>query len=213
VEQSFFKDQLAYQNNEETKKVAAGQLINNVGEQVLIHNNTAYLFPQKTNLNVSTQVQNSRWKDINDVGSNEEQKNAVFKVWINHGEKADKAAYQYLIMPGINKPAKARKLADNFVILNQTNVQAVYSKSANKLMLVFFRPSETEIEGIKIKADQACIVLIENPGSGNPELYVADPSRKVKEVNIEIGTEKINIQLPVTLDYAGSSVHYKKTNP
>lgn len=155
-------------------------MINNVGEQLLIHNNTAYLFPQKTNLNVSTQVQNGRWKDINDVGSNEEHKNAVFKVWINHGEKADKAAYQYLIMPGINKPAKARKLADNFVILNQTNVQAVYSKSANKLMLVFFRPSETEIEGIKIKADQACIVLIENPGSGNPELYVADPSRKVK---------------------------------
>ncbi|AQX83753.1 silent information regulator protein Sir2 [Elizabethkingia bruuniana] len=212
VEQSFFKDQLVYQNNEETKKVAAGQLINNVGEQVLIHNNTAYLFPQKTNLNVSTQVQNGRWKDINDVGSNEEQKNAVFKVWINHGEKADKAAYQYLIMPGIHKPAKARKLADNFVILNQTNVQAVYSKSANKLMLVFFRPSETEIEGIKIKADRACIILIENPGSENPELYVADPSRKAKEVNIELGTEKINIQLPVTLDYAGSSVHYKKTN-
>ena len=64
-------------------------------------------------------------------------------------------------------------------------------------MLVFFRPSETEIEGIKIKADQACIILIENPGSENPELYVADPSRKPK-VNIELGTEKINIQLPVS---------------
>ncbi|WP_260398599.1 polysaccharide lyase beta-sandwich domain-containing protein [Elizabethkingia miricola] len=80
-------------------------------------------------------------------------------------------------------------------------------------MVVFFRPSEAEVKGIKIKADQACVILIENPGSENPELYITDPSRKAKEVNIELGTEKINIQLPVALDYAGSSVHYKKTNP
>ncbi|WP_047034192.1 polysaccharide lyase family 8 super-sandwich domain-containing protein [Elizabethkingia anophelis] len=210
VEQSFFKDKLVYQNNGETKNVESGKLIKNTGEQMLIHNNTAYLFPQKTNLNISTQIQNGRWKDINDVGSTEEQKNAVFKVWIDHGEKATKASYQYIIMPGIRKSLKAKRIADDFIIENQKDVQAVYSKSANKLMLVFFRPAETQIKGIKIKADQACVILIENPGSNNPELYIADPSRKAKEVNVQLGAEKINIQLPVTLDYAGSSVHYKK---
>ncbi len=125
-------------------------------------------------------------------------------------KKATKASYQYIIMPGIRKSLKAKRIADDFIIENQKDVQAVYSKSANKLMLVFFRPAETQIKGIKIKADQACVILIENPGSNNPELYIADPSRKAKEVNVQLGAEKINIQLPVTLDYAGSSVHYKK---
>lgn len=47
VEQSFFKDQLVYQNNGETKNAESGKLIKNTGEQMFIHNNTAYLFPQK----------------------------------------------------------------------------------------------------------------------------------------------------------------------
>ncbi|WP_407483244.1 polysaccharide lyase family 8 super-sandwich domain-containing protein [Elizabethkingia meningoseptica] len=212
VEQNFFKDPVLYQSSGNKKEIGAGQFINNKDQQILIHRNTAYVFPQETNLNISTQNQKGRWKDINDVGSTEEQDLSVFKVWIDHGAKANEAAYQYFIIPGIRKMEKAKKITNDFIVLNQQDVQAVYQKSSEKLMVVFFRPAETEISGIKIKADQPCAVLVENLLSKQPEIYVADPSRKIKEVSLQIGTQQMNIQLPVTPDYAGSSIHYKKTN-
>ncbi|MDE5430650.1 polysaccharide lyase family 8 super-sandwich domain-containing protein [Elizabethkingia meningoseptica] len=212
VEQNFFKDAVLYQNSGNKKEIGAGQFINNKDKQILIHRNTAYVFPQETNLNISTQNQKGRWKDINDVGSSEEQDLSVFKIWIDHGAKANEAAYQYFIIPGIRKMEKAKKITNDFIVLNQQDVQAVYQKSGEKLMVVFFRPAETEISGIKIKADQPCAVLVENLLSKQPEIYVADPSRKIKEVSLQIGIQQMNIQLPVTPDYAGSSIHYKKTN-
>lgn len=68
VEQNFFKDVVLYQSSGNKKEIGAGQFINNKDKQILIHRNTAYVFPQETNLNISTQNQKGRWKDINDVG-------------------------------------------------------------------------------------------------------------------------------------------------
>ena len=64
--------------------------------------------------------------------------------------------------------------------------------------------------GQVIKADRACTFLIENLEAQNPEVFVSDPSRKKKEVNLGIGKENIHINLPTDRAFAGSSVHYKK---
>ncbi|MDV3666364.1 polysaccharide lyase family 8 super-sandwich domain-containing protein [Elizabethkingia anophelis] len=210
VEQNFFKDKVIYQNLVDKHKLKEGQLVNSKDQQVLIHRNTAYIFKEKTNLYISTQTQKGTWKELTELGSTDEKQSAVFKVWINHGKKADNGSYQYFIVPGIRSVNRAKKIADDFIVWNRKDVHAVYKKSSKKLMLVFFNPAQIEVEGRMIKADRACTVLIEDLEAQSPELFVSDPSRKEKEVNLGIGKENIHINLPTDRAFAGSSVHYKK---
>lgn len=105
---------------------------------------------------------------------------------------------------------KAEKTSDNFIIWNQKDVHAVYKKTSGKLMLIFFKASQIQILGQTIQADRPCAVLIENLTPQNMALFVSDPSRKEKEVNLKIGNENIHINLPTDRAFAGSSVHYKK---
>ncbi|WP_260255386.1 polysaccharide lyase family 8 super-sandwich domain-containing protein, partial [Elizabethkingia anophelis] len=210
VEQNFFKDKVIYQNLVDKHKLKEGQLVNNKDQQVLIHRNTAYIFKEKTNLYISTQTQKGTWKELTELGSTDEKQSAVFKVWINHGKKADNGIYQYFIVPGIRSVNRAKKIADDFIVWNRKDVHAVYKKSSKKLMLVFFNPAQIEVEGRMIKADRPCTVLIEDLEAQSPELFVSDPSRKEKEVNLGIGKENIHINLPTDRAFAGSSVHYKK---
>ncbi|EPL7680925.1 polysaccharide lyase family 8 super-sandwich domain-containing protein, partial [Elizabethkingia anophelis] len=210
VEQNFFKDKVIYQNLVDKHKLKEGQLVNSKDQQVLIHRNTAYIFKEKTDLYISTQTQKGTWKELTELGSTDEKQSAVFKVWINHGKKADNGSYQYFIVPGIRSVNRAKKIADDFIVWNRKDVHAVYKKSSKKLMLVFFNPAQIEVEGRMIKADRPCTVLIEDLEAQSPELFVSDPSRKEKEVNLGIGKENIHINLPTDRAFAGSSVHYKK---
>ena len=127
-------------------------------------------------------------------------------------KKADNGSYQYFIVPSIRSVNRANKITDDFIVWNRKDVHAVYKKSSKKkkLMLVFFNPAQIEVEGRMIKADRPCTVLIEDLEAQSPELFVSDPSRKEKEVNLGIGKENIHINLPTDRAFAGSSVHYKK---
>ena len=209
VEQNFFKDKVTYRNSVDKYEVKGGQLVNSNDQQILLHRNTAYIFPEKTNLTISSQIQKGTWKELTELGSTEEKKSAVFKLWINHGKKVNNGSYQYFIVPGIRNVNRAKKMAADFTIWNQKDVHAVYQKSSKKLMLVFFRSAEIDVMGQVIKADRACTFLIENLEAQSPEVFVSDPSRKEKEVNLGIGKENIHINLPTDRAFAGSSVHYK----
>ncbi|OPC28947.1 silent information regulator protein Sir2 [Elizabethkingia meningoseptica] len=210
VEQNFFKDKVLYSNTAGKKIFKEDQLYTANDQQILIHRNTAYVFPQKTNLNISTNLQKGNWKELTELGNPDELQNAVFKVWIDQGKKTTQSAYQYFIIPDVKSLNKAEKTSDNFIIWNQKDVHAVYKKTSGKLMLIFFKASQIQILGQTIQADRPCAVLIENLTPQNMALFVSDPSRKEKEVNLKIGNENIHINLPTDRAFAGSSVHYKK---
>ncbi|WP_407483242.1 polysaccharide lyase family 8 super-sandwich domain-containing protein [Elizabethkingia meningoseptica] len=210
VEQNFFKDKVLYSNTAGKKIFKEDQRYTANDQQVLIHRNTAYVFPQKTDLNISTKLQKGNWKELTELGNPDELQNSVFKVWIDHGKKATQSTYQYFIIPDVKSLNKAEKISDNFIIWNQKDVHAVYKKTSGKLMLIFFKASQIEILGQTIQADRPCAVLIENLTPQNMALFVSDPSRKEKEVNLKIGNENIHINLPTDKAFAGSSVHYKK---
>ena len=87
VEQNFFKDKVTYRNSVDKYEVKEGHLVNSNDQQILLHRNTAYIFPERTNLTISSQIQKGTWKELTELGSTEEKQSAVFKLWINHGKK------------------------------------------------------------------------------------------------------------------------------
>jgi chondroitin AC lyase len=79
--------------------------------------------------------------------------------------------------------------------------------------VVFYEAGVLTDDNITIKVDQPCIVMVKNIATKNPEIHLADPTQKLKEVNISISskmmgnTNKRLLVLPKD-NFAGSTMSY-----
>lgn len=210
VEQNFFQNKVDYLDFNKEKQINPDKNFVKEGSQAFLHKNVAYIFPEKTNIKLSTDKQTGSWKDLSDIESDQQESGNVFKLWIDHGKQPVNAKYNYIIAPKTKKVSQSKKIAANFINVNQENVQAVYKKSSGQLMIVFFAPSEFEILGHKIKVDKACTILFEKAKFESPSFYISDPSRKEKEITITVDGKTINVKLPTDSAFAGSSVLYEE---
>lgn len=177
------------------------------------HNGIIYYFPTPTNLAISTQQQSGSWNKINLSHPKTELKGDVFKLWIDHGVKPDKANYQYIVLPTA-KNIKSFDAKTINIISNNADNQAVYHQQLKILQVVFNNPSTVTSDSYEITANKPCILMLKEGKGNEKRLYLADPLQQEKSINLQLKNVKtgksitVDVQLPEG-PYKGSSKEVK----
>lgn len=201
----------------QTKAIVSDKTIttNKASKSWFLHGNVGYYFPQGGAISLSTNVQKGNWYHINDSYSKEEISGNVFKMWLDHGAKPEKASYAYMVLPAVKSAAemkkfKAKKLE---IIANNETMQVVYHKSLDILQAVFYQAGEVKAASLEIKVDKACIVMIKDC-KGEQVISVADPLYKEKTATVTITnvrTHKVKtfeVNFPQN-EYVGATVELR----
>jgi chondroitin AC lyase len=164
----------------------------------VFHSGVGYILPEPAQVFLSNQAQTGSWYKINRQTSSSKQKLSmnVFKLWINHGARADNAGYQYIVMPASTKD-KVKSAAANpktTILSNTPALQAVWHRDLNILQAVFYKNGEVEIaDGIKVSLDAPGILMVKKEGGNITEISVSDPLRTSGNMHLRVN-RKLNIQ-------------------
>lgn len=144
------------------------------------HDSIAYYFPQKTNIQLRTGDQKGSWARINYNYPAAEISLPVFNLTINHGKSPLKAEYAYIVIPGIHTPEGIKQYDQKNISIesNTEHIQAVRSKKADVLQIVFFRPDTFRCGKLEVQAEKPCTVIVKGASGSSPEIRVADPTQK-----------------------------------
>ncbi|MFD1631193.1 polysaccharide lyase family 8 super-sandwich domain-containing protein [Pseudopedobacter beijingensis] len=177
----------------------------------VLHDGIAYLFPQQTNITVSTATQSGSWHRINQLNGDKKQlEGQVFKAFINHGTNPSNTSYSYIIRPGIKNKNELKTInMDEIQLLaNSPEVQATWHKSLDILQAVFYQKTSLEHNLISIETDQPCTLMFTGLNT-NPTLYISAPLHQATEINITLkykgNTKSIVCKMPAN-DYKGATV-------
>ena len=194
----------------------------------ILHSGIGYFFPEAQKVNLSNQAQTGSWFKVNRQSDSpkEEITKDVFKLWIAHGPQPQNASYQYIVVPSTTEKEMESQAGRNIEILSNTSeIQAVKHSGLNICQIVFYTSGELKVsENLKIGLDSPGLVMVKNIKSEVKQISVADPSRKLGKIHINItgkiekngnnyrsfwnkekGISEIAIELPQTV-YAGKSV-------
>ena len=147
----------------------------------------------------------------------------VFLAYIDHGNAKD-GSYEYTVVPNVSSPsldAYSKKPAAT-ILSNTPQVQAVSNQALGITQAVFYVPGQISLgDGLKLSAQNPCIVMVKKNGKKITTISVADPTHKLSSVKLKVNarlqgsgtnwttkTDKeseITIQLP-TAGYAGQTV-------
>ena len=179
----------------------------------IINNETTYLFPRKNELQYTAGVQKGSWYEINNTQSSHQVSKKVMTAWFDHGIKPDNASYEYIVVPGISNEAQLKDYnqKDIEVLYNEASIQAAKSNQLSLLQMIFYEAGTFQHEGIKIRVDAPCALMLNYKDPGNPEVYISDPSQTRNKIQLDIKIKKANYNLIRTCNmpggpYAGSSL-------
>lgn len=210
INQSWLKGKIIAKEND---KIITIKKENNFDAlQWLWQDSIGYYFPQTQNITVSNKLQTGNWYAINGSSSKELTNGKVFKAWINHGVKPVDSTYTYIVVPGISEDEmKLIHINQNIRVVSNTKiVQAVYHNTIDHLQMIFYQPGELRLNGLYLKVDGACALLIKKINSNEPDVWIADPGQKRKEITLQIqagnssSLKEITCKLPEG-NFAGAS--------
>jgi chondroitin AC lyase len=192
------------------------------------HDQIAYYFPEMTKVQMSTRDQTGSWSLINHQISISSEKisKPVFKLWIDHGKRPADAGYAYIVLPGLQAQQVAGRItrAGVEILENSASIQAVSAKNPDFVQAFFYKAGELKFKDIRIAARSPIAIMIQLNKGKVKALSVADPGRKLGEVQIVLnaqlnsksdkakikwdsqsGTSLITVGLPQG-DFAGQTV-------
>lgn len=175
----------------------------------ILHDSVGYVFPENKKVEIKAEMQSGNMQDIYGLGKDTVYSKPVFSLWFNHGVKPNNESYEYMVVPGIDKNSleKYTKNLPLYILLNTSQIQAVYHKKLDLTGIVFYEKGEFEYEGLVANTDAPCLVLIDKK---NSEVSISDPTTKLKEIKIQLKKDKTVIldqvvKLPAN-GFAGKSV-------
>jgi chondroitin AC lyase len=195
------------------------------------HDRVGYIFPQAAKINLFNQTAKGSWflVDQKNSTSKAEISTDIFKLWIDHGQRAEGLTYQYIVMPGASKEqiAEAWQNPKVEILSNTEAMQAVWHKRLNMGQIVCYKNSTLQLpNGFQIVMDSPGIYMLKFENQG-VEVSVADPARKLGKMHFSVnrkfersgegfiavwneakGVSTISIDLPQS-PYAGKSVTIK----
>ncbi len=154
----------------------------------ILHDGIGYVpIGDNDTLHVSKETRHGNWSDI---GISDGQVSAqVFTAWFDHGERPDSATYAYAVLPGSDesKLNSFTSQADWRVLANSETIAAVHYDLSSTTQIVFYEPGELTIRpGLTIKADQACLLIIQESSDNQLHITLADPSQTLDSVRLNI---------------------------
>lgn len=190
--------------------------------QWVFHNGTGYLFPDSNCIHLSNQAESGRWTDISKQSTSPKElvRKDVFALWIDHGVRpqgnigeSDYAStipedvkYQYMVVP-VTKPERMNDDRGIEVLVNSRLIQAVQDHESGMVQALFYQGGEIKISGgITLTVDSPGAVMLKMKDGKVKEITVADPSRSLVRMHLQIsGMDDLTIELPKGV-YAGKSV-------
>jgi len=168
---------------------------NQIYDQVswVIQDSVGYYFPKPTSANVLNQTQTGFWKSIANterIQGKPAVSKEIFAVWVDHGTSPQGASYAYSVHPNVSALDMERWSTEPHlqVLSNTSNIQAVWHKDLGTGQLVFYQPGRLVLpDGKSITLRNSGLVMVKMDGESISEITVADPSRKLKEITLEIG--------------------------
>ncbi|KAF2330616.1 polysaccharide lyase 8 family protein [Flavobacterium daemonense] len=215
VNQCLLDGKVIVSSNGKTAILSKGAYNYNGNLQWALHGNIGYFFPQGGNLQLTNQTQTGNWHDINNSQVNKPVSSDVFKLWFNHGVKPSDASYAYIVAPNKTRVRDMKKYdASKIQILtNNSDVQAVKHTGLNVLQLIFYTPSTFTNDGVTVRVDKPCVVMLKNVGTPNVAVSIADPAQSNTKINVYLdlpgitSTRLLECTMPLA-PYAGSSISF-----
>lgn len=157
----------------------------------ILHDGIGYVFPEATDISLSTNIQKGSWYKINNANSKTELSGNVFKLWINHGAKPEAGKYAYVVLPGIKNTTPLINFGKSGIqiLANMAQVQAVSNEPLNMVQAIFYEPGVLKTPAYTIESDKACALLIKSL-NGKVVISVADPKQKERNAVISITNNK-----------------------
>ena len=187
--------------------------------KAVVHNSIAYIFPEKTNIDLLAQEQSGSWYDINTTQKTDVVKHDVFTLSINHGIKPQGDTYAYIVVPN-KQPANIVSYATNDlpkieILANTDSVQVVRHTGLNICQMIFFKAASFTHGDISVQAEQACALLFKNLGTSEVLLHVADPGQTRRMIKLGVNipsvsseTKQVSCDFTATGNYAGQTRVY-----
>jgi chondroitin AC lyase len=189
----------------------------------VFHNGTGYLFPDSTTINLSNQEESGKWTDITKQSraSKDLVTLDVFSLWIDHGIRPQgntggfnysstipkDVKYEYIVVP-VTTVEQMNEDRGIEVLMNNRKLQAVIDHDAGLVQAIFYQAGELNIaEGIELSLDSPGAVMVKINEGKVKKITVADPSRSLSRMHLQItGMNDLNIELPEGV-YAGQSIN------
>lgn len=159
----------------------------------VIQDSVGYFFQEPTTAYLQNMEQTGLWQSITNSQSIQRKpavKKKIFSLWVDHGKKPQAATYAYSVHPNVSSEDMKQLATDlNIHVLSNTaEIQSVWHKALNMGQFVFYQPGRVTLpNGKTIASSNAAMVMVKMDGSEISEITVADPSRKVSELVLEIG--------------------------
>ncbi|SDM18742.1 polysaccharide lyase family 8 super-sandwich domain-containing protein [Siphonobacter aquaeclarae] len=176
------------------------------------HNQVGYYFPDVTSVRLSNQTQTGSWAGINSGYSSDAVSKDVFKLWINHGTAPSNASYAYVVLPGKSATDMGTWTSTHLSILSNTStVQVVRNSTLNMWQVIFYAAGSFTAEGMTVKVDKPCTLVLKNVGGSELTVFAADPNQSALKLKVGIQSallptmKELSLTLPTGL-LAGSSI-------
>ena len=163
------------------------------------HDSVGYIFPGGAAVHLANDSQTGAWSDIG-VGSSAPISRDVFSLWLDHGQRAKDASYQYMVVPAADEKRTAALAAalPVEVLSNTTRLQAVQHKRLGIIATAFMEPGSAK-GGHSISVDRPCLVLAREIGK-TIRIAVSSPEGQAITVAVTIDGKTINFDLPGGID-------------
>lgn len=155
------------------------------------HNQTGYIFPDKTTLELMNQEAAGTWFSVSNRtdASKDTIREPVFKLRINHGIRPTQSSYSYIVLPQTDEAALAAYQKDPQIriISNTTDLQAVEQPATGLVYLVCYRAVEQKLDQNRgvLRVDSPALLMARYHSNGRlRSLTVADPSRKLSHLHV-----------------------------
>jgi len=154
----------------------------------ILHDSIAYLFPKPLNVNLLNQSATGSWYKINHQSDSpkDEISKEVFKLWIDHGKRAENADYQYIVIPSTGgKDIESNNKVE--ILSNTSDIQAVKHSGLEISQIVFYKAGEIRLSSeLKIEIDSPGLVMVKTEGQTIKYISVSDPSRKLSRIHLMV---------------------------
>ena len=181
-----------------------------------VQGNVGYVLPNGGNVGLTAKAQTGKWSTINTSASTDDVTQNVFTLWLKHGVSPNNANYAYIVVPNISSTAQMQNYVakNNIQILNNTDqVQAVRHQTLNLHSFVFYTNNQTYAnDTISVSTDKPCLLMVQPLANGKLKLNVADPTKTLTAVTLNIkwtgasAASQVTVNLPTATEYAGKSV-------
>lgn len=177
----------------ETVIPTLGETVTKNASWAWVSGHNGYVFPNRTSLNASRDLQSGSWRDINKKGSGATAApdtiyNRQFvRLQIDHGVSPTDQTYAYILMPGATRDAVAQRAAITNaptgwmrILANTAKQQGVEVPSLGFTAVNFFNPGTVG----KVSSTAPLSVLIRQYPNGTASISVSDTTRSVTSCTV-----------------------------